>query len=109
MEDYNPTKKRNVLIVFDDIIGDMESNKKLIPIVTELFLRGRKINISLAFISQSCFKVPKTIRLSATHYFIMRIPNKKELQKITSNHLSDIDFKSFMKLYKNCITKHFHF
>ena len=101
LEDYNPTKKRRVLIVFDDMIADMESNKKLSPIVTELFLRGRKLNISLVFISQSYFKVPKTIRLNATHYFIMKIPNKRELQQIASNHSSDIDFKDFMKLYKD--------
>ena len=58
----------------------MESNKKLSPIVTELFLRGRKLNTSLVFISQPYFKVPKTIRLNATHYFIIKIPNKRELQ-----------------------------
>ena len=98
LEDYNPTNKRRVLIVFDNMIADMESNKKLSPKVTELFLRGRKLNISLVFISQSYFKVPKTIRLNATHYFIMKIPNKRELQQIASNHSSDIDFKDFMKL-----------
>ena len=97
LEGYNPTKKRRVLIVCDDMMADMESNKKLSPIVTELFLRGKKLIISLVFISQSYFKVPKTIRLNATHYFIMKIPNKRELQQIVSNHLSDIDF---MKLYK---------
>ena len=79
----------------------MESNKKLSPIVTEMFLRVRKLNISVAFISQSYFKVPKTIRLNATHHFIMKIPNKRELQQITSNYLFDIDFKVFMKLYKD--------
>ena len=78
LEDYNPTKKRRVLIVFDDMIADMESNKNLIPKVTELFLRGRKLNISLVFISQSYFKMPKTIRLNATH-FIMKISYKREL------------------------------
>ena len=67
LEDYNPTKKRRVLIVFDDLIVDMESNKKLSP-ATELFLRGRKLTISLFFISQFYFKVPKTIRLNATNY-----------------------------------------
>ena len=86
--------------MFDDVIADIESIKKLGPIVTELFLRGRKLNISLVFISQSYFKVPKTIRPNATHYFIMKIPNKRELQQIASNHLSDIDFKDFIKLYK---------
>ena len=71
-----------MLIVFDDKIADIESNEKLSPIVTELFLRGRKLNISLVFISQSYFKVPKTIRINARHYFIMKIPNKREFQQI---------------------------
>ena len=87
--------------MFDDMIADIETNKKLSPIVTELFLRGRKMNIWLAFISQSYFKVPKTIRPNTTHYFIMEIPNKRELQQIASNHSSDIEFKDFMKLYKD--------
>ena len=100
LEDYNPTEKGKVLIVFDDIIADIESNKKLSPIVAESYLRGRRLNISLAFISQSYFKVHKTIRLNATHYFIKKIPNKSELQQITSNHSSDIDFKDFVQLYK---------
>ena len=75
-EDYNPTKKRRVLIVFDDMIADMESNKKLSPTVNELSLRG-KLNISLVFISQSYFRVSKTIRLNTTYNFIMNIPNKR--------------------------------
>ena len=79
LEDYNRTKKRRVLIVFDDMVADMESNKKLSPIVTELFLRGRKLHISLGFISKYYFRVPKTIRLNATHYFVMKIRNKREL------------------------------
>ena len=79
LEDYNPTKKRVVLIVFDDKIANIESNKKVRPIVTELNLRGRKSNISLVFVSQSYFKVSKTIILNATRYFIMKIPNKREL------------------------------
>ena len=108
LEDYNPRKKR-ALIVFHDMIADMESNKKLSLIVAELFLRGKKLNISLAFISQSYFKVPKTIRLNATHYFIIKIPNKRELQQIASNHSSDIGFKDFMKLIKNILKNHIHF
>ena len=94
LEDYNSIKKRRVLIVFDD----MGPNKKLSPIVTELFLRGRKLNISLVFISQSYFKVLKTIRLNETYYFVKKIPNKKELQQIASNHLSGINFKEFIRL-----------
>ena len=70
-----------MLIVFDDIIAGMESNKKLSPIVTKSFLRGRKLNISLVFISQSYFRVPKTKRLNATHYFITKTPNEKYFQK----------------------------
>ena len=72
LEDYNTTTKKRVLIVFDDMIADKESNKKLSLNVTEMFLRGRKLNISLAFLSQSCFKVPKAIRINATIYIIMK-------------------------------------
>ena len=85
--DYSQTiddvyeKKRRILIVFDDMIADMESNTKS-TMVTEFFLGGRKLNISVVFISQSYFKVPNTIRLNAAHYFIMKTPNKKELQVI---------------------------
>ena len=95
--------------MFDDIIVDMESNKKLSPIVTELFLRGIKLNMSIVFISQSHFKVPKTIGLYVTHYFIMKILNRRELQQIPSNHSSDIDFKDFMKFYKDYSKKPYSF
>ena len=101
IEDYNPNKKIKILIVFDDIIDDMINNKKLNPLVTEFFIRGRKLNISMVFITKSYFKVPKDVRLNSTHFFIMKIPNKRELQQITLNHSSDIDFKDFMKIYKN--------
>ena len=100
IEDYNPIKKRKVLIIFDDMIADMINNNKLNPIVTELFIRGRKLNISIVFIKQSYFKVPKDVRLNCTHFFIMKIPNKRELQQIALNYSSDIDFKDFMNIYK---------
>ena len=103
IEDYNPRKKRKVFTVFDDMIADMIDNKKLNPIVTELFIRGRKLNISIAFITQSYFKVPKDVRLNSTHFFIMKIPNRRELQQIALNHSSDIDFKDFMKNFKNTL------
>ena len=105
IKDYNPNKKRKILIVFDDMIADMLSNKKLNPIVTELFIRGRKLNISLVFITQSYFAVPKNIRLNSTHYFIMKIQSKQELQQTAFNHSSDIDFKDFMNLYKKNTAK----
>ena len=109
IEDYNPIRKRKILIVFDDIIADMINNNKLNPIVTELFIRGRKLNISIIFITQSYFKVPKDVRLNSTHFFIMKIPNKRELQQIALNHSSDIDFKDFMNIYKKCTTEPYSF
>ena len=77
IEEYNLGKKRQVSIVFDYMIADMVNNKKLNPVVTELFIRSRKLNISIVFITQSYFKVPKEVRLNTTHFFIMKIPNKK--------------------------------
>ena len=109
IEDYNPMKKRKVLIVFDDVIADMINNNKLNPIATELFIRGRKLNISIVFITQSYFKVPKDVRLNSTHFFIMKISNKRELQQIALNHSSDIDFKDFMQIYKKCTTEPYAF
>ena len=79
----------------------MKSKQNVSPIVTELFLRGRELNILLVFISKSYFKMIKVKGLNATHYFIMKIPSKGELQQVASNHSSDIDFKDFMKLYKH--------
>ena len=86
IDEYNPNKKRKILFVFDDMIADMLSNKKLNPIVTELFIRGRKLNISLVFITQSYFTVLKYIRLNSANYFVMKIPNKRELQQTAFNH-----------------------
>ena len=77
IEEYNPNKKLKILIIFDDMTADMLSNRKLNHIVTELSIRGRKLNISLAFIRQSCFSVPKNIRINSTHCFIIKIPNKQ--------------------------------
>ena len=87
----------------------MPSNKKLNPIVTELFIRGRKLNTSLVFITKSYFAVPKNIRLNSRHYFIMKTPNKQELKRIASNNSSDIDFKDFMSLYKKCTSRPYSF
>ena len=105
IEDYNPIKKRKVLIIFDDMIN----NNKLNPIVTELFIRGRKLNISIVFITQSYFKVSKDVRLNSTHLFIMKIPNKRELQQIALNHSSDTDFKDFMNIYKKSTKEPYSF
>ena len=109
IEDYNPEKKRKVLIVFDDMIAGMINNKKLDSIVTELFIRGRKLKISIVFITQSYFKVPKDVRLNSTHFFIMKISNKRELQQIALNHSSDIDFNDFMKIFKKYTAEPYSF
>ena len=95
IEEYNPNKKRKVLIVFD-MIADMLSNKTLNPVVTELLIKGRKLNIYHVFITQSYFNVPKNIRLNSTHYFIMKIPNRRQLQQISFNYSSDTGFEDFM-------------
>ena len=108
-EDYNLNKKRKALIAFDDLIADMINNEKLDPIVTELFVRGKKLNISLVFVTQSYFAVPKNIRLNTTHFFIMKIANKGELQEIALNHSSDIDFKDFTKVDKKCTAEPYSF
>ena len=100
IEDYNLNKKRKMLIVFDNMTADMLRNKKLNPIVTELFIRARKLKIYLVFVTQSDFAVPIYIRLNSMHYFIMKIPNKRELKQITSQNSSDIDFNDFMNLQK---------
>ena len=91
------------------MIADMLSNKKPNLIVTELFIRGKKLNISLVFIIQFYFVVPKSIILNSTNYFVMKIPNKRELQQIAFNHLLDIDFQNFMNLYKKYNSKPYSF
>ena len=109
IEDYNPGKKRKILIVFDNMIADMINNKRLNLIITELFIRCRKLNISIVFIMQSYFKVPKDVRLNSTHFFTMKIPNKRELLQIALNHSLDIDVKYFMKILKKYTSEPYSF
>ena len=91
------------------MIADMINNKKLNSMVTELFLRGRKLNIPLAIITQSYFKVPKDVRPKSTQFFIMKILNKVELQQIELNHSSDISSKDFIKIHKKCTAEPYSF
>ena len=93
------------MIALDDMIDDMLSFLKLNPIATELFIRGRKRNISLVFITQCYFPVTKNTRLNFALYFIIKILNRQELEQIVFNHSSDIDFRDFMNLYKTYIAK----
>ena len=96
----NEDKERKILIVIDDLIDDMTNNRKLNSIITELFIRDRKLNISLAFTTESYFKVLKDVRLNSAHFLIMKIPNKRELQQIALNNSSGISSKNFIKIYK---------
>ena len=103
IEEYNPNKKRKILIVFDDMIADMLSNKNLNPIVTKLFIRGRKLNIFLVFITQSYFAVPKIIRLNSTHYFIVKIPNFNKSHLIIHQILT---FRTLWNFIKSVLENH---
>ena len=109
IHDYNSSKKRKILIVFDDMIGDIMTNKKLQAIIKELFIRCRKLNISLVLITQSYFSAPKDVRLNSTHYLIMKINNKGELLNIAINHSADIDYGHFIKIYKECTKEPYNF
>ena len=105
----NQNRKRKILIVFDDMIADIMANRRLQAIIKELFIRFRKLKLSLVFITQSCFSVPKDVRLNSTHYLIMKIKNRKELQNIAINHSADIDYKDFVKIYRGFTKKPYSF
>ena len=96
-------------IVLDGRIADVISNKRLHPVVIELFISGRKLNISLVFITQSYFPVPKDKRLSTTHFLIMKILNRRELQEIAYSHSFDIDCDEFKRLYRKCTAEPYLF
>ena len=102
IDDYNPTRKRKTLIVFDDLIADIMSNKNFQSILKELFFRCIKLNISFLFITQSYFSVPKDVRINSTHYLIMKINSRRESRNIAMNHSSDIDYNNFVKIYGKC-------
>ena len=106
IEECSLGMKRKILIVFDDMTSDMVDYKKLNPVVTELLIRDRKLSISVVFITQSYFKVPKDVRLNTIHFFVMKIPNKSEQ---IANHSSDTDFKNFIKTYKKYTTEPYSF
>ena len=96
---YNPNKENKILIVFYDMIADKIQNKKLNSMLTGLFIRGRTVNISLVFITQSYFKVPKDARLNTTHFFIRKTLTKRELQQIAMNNSSHISTEDFVNIY----------
>ena len=109
INDYNPSRKRKILTIFDYMITDIMTNKKFQAIIKELFIRCRKLNISLAFITQSYFCIPKDVRLNSTHYLNMKINYKRELQNIAINHSADIDYQDFIKIYRECTKGPYNF
>ena len=108
IDEYNTDKERKILIVFD-MIADTINDKKLNSVVTELFIIGRKLHISLVFITQSYFKVPKDVRPNSTHFFIMKIPNKGELQQIALIIHQLLALKISLRFTKNVLLDHILF
>ena len=109
IDDYNSKRKRKFLIVFDDVIADIMTNKIFQSIIKELFIRCRKLNISLVFITQSYFSIPKEVTLNSTNYLIMKIHNGRDLQQIAVNHSADIYYRDFLNIYRNCTKEPYSF
>ena len=109
MNDYNPKRKKNEWIIFDNMISHVIKDKKAQHVLQDLFTRPRKLNISLVFISQSYFSVTNTMRLNCTHHLIFKVYNRKELQEIAIDHSADIDYKNFLKIYRNCTKEPYSF
>ena len=109
IDEFNTCKERKILLFFDDLIADVINYKNLYSVISELFIRDQKLNISLLFINQSYFKVPKDVRLNSTHFFIMKIPDKRELQQTALDHSSDINSKDFIKIHKKCTAEPYSF
>ena len=99
INNYNKNRDKRVLIVFDDMMVDIEYNKNFKQIIKELFYRARKINVSIVFITQSYFKALKDARLNSTYYIQMKIGNKKELKRIAEEESGYLDYKDFLKMY----------
>ena len=109
INDYNLSRKRKIYLCLMTWLQTLRVTKQNQVIIEELFIRCRKLNISLVFITQSYFTVPKDVRLNSTHYLIMKINNRKELQNIAINHSADIDYKDFMEIYRECTKEPFNF
>ena len=109
IDEYNIDKERKTLIVFDYMIADMIKNKDLSSLVTKLFIRSRKLNISLVFITKSYFKVPKDVTLNTTHFIISKIPNKREIHQAALDNSSDIKTKDFINIHKKYTTEPHYF
>ena len=109
INNYNKNRDKKVLIIFDDMIADIMRSEKFKAIVKELFIRCRKLNISIVFITQSYFRTPKDVRLNSTHYILMKIGNEKELKSIAEENSGHLDFKDFLKIYNYCTKEPYSF
>ena len=109
INNYNKNRDKKVLIMFDDMIADIMISEKFKAIVKELFIICRKLNISIAFITQSYFRNSKDARLNSTHYILMKIGNKKELKCIAKENSGHLDFKDFSKIYNYCTKEPYSF
>ena len=106
---YDKNRDKKVLIVFDDMIADIEYNKNFKQIIKELFYRARKINTSIVFIAQSYFRALKDARLNSMHYIIMKINNKKELKRTAEEKSGHLDYKDFLEMYNYCTKETYSF
>ena len=106
---YNKNRDKKVLIVFDDMIADIMRNEKFKAIIKELFIRCRKLNISIVFITQSYFRTLKDARLNSTHCILMKIGNKKELKSIAEEKSGHLDYKDFLKMFNYCTKEPYSF
>ena len=109
INNYNKNRDKKILIVFDDMIADIEYNKNFKRIIKELFYRAHKINVSIVFITQSYFRALKDARLNSTHYILMKIGNKKELKSIAAEKSDHLDYKDFFKMYNYCTREPYSF
>ena len=109
IEDNNRKRKRKVLIIFDNMISHVMPDEKAQQILKELFIRYRKLNISLCFLTQSYFSVPKDVRLNCTHYILFKLNNRRELQNIAIDNSADIDYEDFFKIYRICTREPLNF
>ena len=109
INNYNKNREKKVLIIFDDMIADIMRSEKFKAIVKELFIRCRKLNISIVFITQSYFRTPKDARLNIAHYILMKIGNTKELKSIAEENSGHLDFKDFLKIHNYCTKETYSF
>ena len=109
INNYNKNRDKKVLIIFNGMIADIMQSEKFKAIIKELFVRCRKLNISIVFITQSYFRTPKDVRLNSTHYILMKIGNKKELKSIAEENSGHLDFKGFLKIYNYCTKEPYSF